>query len=260
LSSLISAEIERETLQPYQDRLKNLQQYQQEFLKAVAIEYPLSTQSKSELKDLQDILGLREEDVSSVENKAIPQNQNKKIFEKTQDKPLEKELLVDNSVNVVQEENPSKKKELFGRKNTLRVIVFFGASILSVSGVFIFNRFYIDSSFQVAKPTTILEEKNKEKEEIRILTNNIFSSDTLIRRESTNTLSSDYLGISRGERDYLVTKAMISKYNQDPKNYFGIVNILFLFSKISDDNFEGDLVEIGIIVQSAKTIRVRVTF
>jgi uncharacterized caspase-like protein len=264
LSALISAEIERETLQPYQDRLKNLQRYQQEFLKSVAIEYPFSTQSESELKDLRDILGLREEDVFSVEDKAISQNYNKRISEKMQDKSLKKELVVNDSVDVIQEEPPSKKKKLFGKgtqriwskKNTLQIIALLGASTLLVSGIFIFNRFYINPSFQTVDLTNVLEEKEKEKEkeEIKILINNIFSPDTLIRRESTNTLSNNYLGTRRREIDYHIAKTMTSKYNQDPKNYFGLVNILFLFSKISDENFESNLVEIRQIVQSAKII------
>jgi uncharacterized caspase-like protein len=257
LSALIAAGIERETLQPYQDRLNNLQQYQQEFSKAVAIEYPLSSQSKSELRDLRDILGLREEDISSVENEAISRNQNEKTSENSQGKSIKKELIADDSVNIVQKETSSKKRKMLGKdtqkfwnKNTLVAIAFTGASILLLSGIFISNKFHITQSVQIPKPTKSIEDT--EKEEIRILTNNVFSQDTLTRRKSTDTLSNDYIGY--GRRDHLVTKAMISKYNQDSNNYFGIVNILFLFSKITDDNFEGDLIEIGKIVQSAKKI------
>jgi uncharacterized caspase-like protein/uncharacterized RDD family membrane protein YckC len=76
LSSQVTKEIEREILQPYQARLKNLQRYQQEFVKAIGHEYPLSAQSESELRDLRDILGLRGEDVSSIENESISQSTN----------------------------------------------------------------------------------------------------------------------------------------------------------------------------------------
>jgi uncharacterized caspase-like protein len=71
LSAQIAEEIEREILKPYQDRLKNLQRYQQAFSKAVEHEYPLSSQFESELRDLRDILGLREEDIYPMENEAI---------------------------------------------------------------------------------------------------------------------------------------------------------------------------------------------
>jgi uncharacterized caspase-like protein len=66
LSPQVAEEIEREILKPYLDRLKNLQRYQQEFAKAIAQGYPLGAQSQSELRDLRDVLGLREEDVSSI--------------------------------------------------------------------------------------------------------------------------------------------------------------------------------------------------
>jgi uncharacterized caspase-like protein len=78
LSAQIAEEIEHKILKPYQDRLKNLQRYQEEFSKAVTAKYPLSTQSESELRDLRDVLGLREEDVSGIEVKVI-ENHPRKI-------------------------------------------------------------------------------------------------------------------------------------------------------------------------------------
>jgi uncharacterized caspase-like protein/uncharacterized protein YraI len=68
LSAQVAEEIEGEILKPYQDRLKNLQRYQQAFSKAIEHEYPLSSQFESELRDLRDILGLREKDVCLIED------------------------------------------------------------------------------------------------------------------------------------------------------------------------------------------------
>jgi uncharacterized caspase-like protein len=83
LSAQVAEEIEREILKPYQDRLKNLQRYQQAFSKAVEHEYPLSSQFESELRDLRDILGLREEDISSIKNEATARKSeiNREIYQ-----------------------------------------------------------------------------------------------------------------------------------------------------------------------------------
>ncbi|MBD2318075.1 caspase family protein [Phormidium tenue] len=71
LSAAIAKAIEIEVLRPYQERLDNLQRYQQAFEEAVKNEYPLSSYVKSELEDLLEILGLRREDIDSVEQEII---------------------------------------------------------------------------------------------------------------------------------------------------------------------------------------------
>ena len=75
LSSQIAEEIETEVLRPYQERLENIQRYQQAFEEAVNNEYPLSNYVQSELEDLLGILGLRREDVDSVEQEIITGSQ-----------------------------------------------------------------------------------------------------------------------------------------------------------------------------------------
>jgi len=73
LSIIVAKEIETEVLRPYQERLENIQLYQDEFSKAVKHEYPLSSHVVSELENLLDILGLRREDVDAIEQEIIAQ-------------------------------------------------------------------------------------------------------------------------------------------------------------------------------------------
>jgi formylglycine-generating enzyme required for sulfatase activity len=61
-------EIETEFLEPFRRRLANLQSYKQAFAKAVEQKYPLNEHTLKILKDYQQyILGLRDEDVASIE-------------------------------------------------------------------------------------------------------------------------------------------------------------------------------------------------
>ena len=73
LSAQVAKEIETEVLRPYQERLDNIQRYQQAFANSVKNEYPLSRYVLSELEDLLEILGLRREDVDSLEQEIIAQ-------------------------------------------------------------------------------------------------------------------------------------------------------------------------------------------
>ncbi len=61
-------EIETEVLEPFRRRFANLESYKQAFAKAVGRKYPLDEHIRKILKDYQqDILGLRDEDVASIE-------------------------------------------------------------------------------------------------------------------------------------------------------------------------------------------------
>jgi formylglycine-generating enzyme required for sulfatase activity len=65
-------EIETEVLEPFRRRLANLQSYKQAFAKAVEQKYPLDEHTLKILKDYrQDVLGLRDEDVESIELEII---------------------------------------------------------------------------------------------------------------------------------------------------------------------------------------------
>jgi uncharacterized caspase-like protein len=63
----LAAEIESQVLGPYHKRLKNLDRYREAFKKAVEYRYPLEQKTRDELKDLQDVFGLRDEDVAPIQ-------------------------------------------------------------------------------------------------------------------------------------------------------------------------------------------------
>jgi len=62
-----AATIEVEVLKPYREYKKKLQEYQQALTEAIQHEYPLSDYIRHELKDLQQVLSLRDEDVAPIE-------------------------------------------------------------------------------------------------------------------------------------------------------------------------------------------------
>ncbi|OBQ35836.1 MAG: sulfatase-modifying factor domain-containing protein [Anabaena sp. CRKS33] len=68
ITNAVAEEIEKEVLQPFRRRLVNLQSYKQYFAEEVEQQYPLNEQTLKILKDYrQDVLGLRDEDVASIE-------------------------------------------------------------------------------------------------------------------------------------------------------------------------------------------------
>jgi uncharacterized caspase-like protein len=67
LTPVEAAAIEMEVLQPSRQRQQNLQRYEQQFIAAILRESPLSSHTRSELKYLQQTLGLTDEDVFSIE-------------------------------------------------------------------------------------------------------------------------------------------------------------------------------------------------
>jgi len=62
-----AAEIEAEVLRPYQERLVNLQQYWETLIAEAEHEYPLGEFAREDLNTLQQMLGLRDEDVLPVQ-------------------------------------------------------------------------------------------------------------------------------------------------------------------------------------------------
>ncbi|MBW4446055.1 MAG: GUN4 domain-containing protein [Spirirestis rafaelensis WJT71-NPBG6] len=61
-------QIESEVLEPFRRRFANLESYKQAFVEEVGQKYPLDEHTRKILKDYQqDILGLRDEDVASIE-------------------------------------------------------------------------------------------------------------------------------------------------------------------------------------------------
>jgi hypothetical protein len=62
-----AATIEAEVLKPYREYKKKLQEYDQALHEAIQHEYPLSDYTRDELKDLQQVLSLRDEDIAPIE-------------------------------------------------------------------------------------------------------------------------------------------------------------------------------------------------
>ncbi len=66
-------EIEDQILQPFRERLQHLETYRSTFVAEVERQYPFMQETINELKDLREILGLRKEDVTPVEQEVISQ-------------------------------------------------------------------------------------------------------------------------------------------------------------------------------------------
>ncbi len=71
LSGEVAIAIENEVLEPIRNRFKNLECYQRTLEKAVKYQFPLSQNVSDELKDLQEVLGLRDEDVIPILERVI---------------------------------------------------------------------------------------------------------------------------------------------------------------------------------------------
>jgi len=66
--------IEDEVLKPYQEYRKKLQRYKQALVEAIEREHSLSDNTQNELKRLQRVLKLRDEDIAQIEAQVISQN------------------------------------------------------------------------------------------------------------------------------------------------------------------------------------------
>ncbi|NEQ26744.1 MAG: Clp protease [Microcoleus sp. SIO2G3] len=67
LSSEEASIIEAEVLKPYREYKKKLHEYEQALIEAIQHENPLSDYTRNELRDLQQVLSLRNEDVAPIE-------------------------------------------------------------------------------------------------------------------------------------------------------------------------------------------------
>ncbi|MEC4814550.1 MAG: SUMF1/EgtB/PvdO family nonheme iron enzyme [Scytonema sp. PMC 1069.18] len=72
LSADEATAIEDEVLQPYRDYEKKRNEYEQALIEAIAQkEYPFSKTTEKDLKDYQKYLGLRDEDIASIEQRVL---------------------------------------------------------------------------------------------------------------------------------------------------------------------------------------------
>ncbi len=116
LAKAKTAEIEAEVLRPYQERLANLQKYRDALLAEAEDEYPLGKSAHDALKMLQQLLGLRDEDIAPVEQVVeaqFVQKSGRAVANQTQSpfalQPERKPLLSTNTIN------PSTAREFFER-------------------------------------------------------------------------------------------------------------------------------------------------
>jgi len=71
LDAMTAAKIEEEVLRPSREHHQNLRQYEQKFFEVVWREYPLSESTANDLRYLQRVLGLRDEDVKPIESRVL---------------------------------------------------------------------------------------------------------------------------------------------------------------------------------------------
>ncbi|MEA5477825.1 SUMF1/EgtB/PvdO family nonheme iron enzyme [Pseudanabaena galeata UHCC 0370] len=68
LSDEVAVAIENEVLEPVRNRLRNLALYEQDLEETCKQRFPLTEKTLGELEDLQEHLGLRDEDINSIQN------------------------------------------------------------------------------------------------------------------------------------------------------------------------------------------------
>ncbi|GBO53292.1 serine/threonine protein kinase [Pseudanabaena sp. lw0831] len=68
LTDEIAISIENEVLEPDRNRLRNLERYRKALKRAVQQQFPLPEKTNRDLKDLQEILGLRDEDIIDIQD------------------------------------------------------------------------------------------------------------------------------------------------------------------------------------------------
>jgi len=71
LSNEVAIEIENEVLEPVRKRLKNLERYEKSLDRAYKHQFPLTAKILGQLKDLQEVLGLRDEDVLAIQERVM---------------------------------------------------------------------------------------------------------------------------------------------------------------------------------------------
>ena len=87
-----ATEIEAEILRPYQERLKNLQQYRKAFIAEAEHEYPLSKIAQAGLNELQKMFGLRDEDVVAIQQEVESQFSQRSAYQQQKEQKVIGEL------------------------------------------------------------------------------------------------------------------------------------------------------------------------
>ena len=105
-------EIENELLHPYQERLANLQQYRETLLAEAEYEYPLSETAYEDLNILQQMFGLRDEDILPIQQEIEARFSQAPIFQQESFKNKEKSNEDLDKKRQHKEESESKQNEL----------------------------------------------------------------------------------------------------------------------------------------------------
>jgi formylglycine-generating enzyme required for sulfatase activity len=74
ISPEVTQEIENRVLQPYREYQSKLTEYEQTLTEAVAMGYPFSESEQAELKEYQQQLKLRDEDIAEIDRRVLPQS------------------------------------------------------------------------------------------------------------------------------------------------------------------------------------------
>ncbi len=101
--------IEEEVLQPYREYERKRNEYEQALVEAIKQEYPFSSTAQKDLKEYQQYLELRDEDIASIEKKVL--SSKKAEYERDQ-QPVEK---------LLQPEQQIKSQEQYKGQATSRV-------------------------------------------------------------------------------------------------------------------------------------------
>ncbi len=82
LSDGVAIAIENEVLEPVRKRLKNLERYEKSLERACKQQFPLTGRIIGQLKDLREVLGLRDEDVRAIQERvSLPYSKSRKQHE-----------------------------------------------------------------------------------------------------------------------------------------------------------------------------------
>lgn len=92
--------------------------------------------------------------------------------------------------------------------------------------------------------------RDQKNQEIRGLVDQIFGPDRNLRRSATSTLADS----SKRVFDMTLVPLLLDIAERDSNNYFGLVNTLFILSRVQEDAFQANLTRIRTLVNNANSI------
>ncbi|MBW4594942.1 MAG: GUN4 domain-containing protein [Brasilonema angustatum HA4187-MV1] len=112
LSTEEVAKIENEVLEPYRKRQQNLEEYEEALTEALEDEGSLSQHTREDLKRLQQVLQLRDQDITPIEARLIPARQQEGEADETtgSHEPLAKDIAPEPPPSTTDEDNLSSEK------------------------------------------------------------------------------------------------------------------------------------------------------